>query len=701
MLSCAVGQAEGLSGAALIESVLEQCASQLQGATPQAGILFASGQYQMPPILQRILAAHPGLHLVGCSSGGDVTSRLGFSEDSLSLLLLCSDELGFSSGVIRADTADPLIELSRACRSDTRPPRLCLLFPGGHNVENDALLDLVMPHLPQGCALFGGRAAVSTGARYDFLLQFRGTELTRDGAPFLLIHDSGRLRYSFAVSNAWLPVGAPQRVAQSSGSRVMKIGDRSALGYYRHYLGPHSRPAAEFPLAVFEEDEEHYFLRVAQGFDPASGTVVHAARVKEGALVQLTEAVRSTMLQNIAESATRAAQELAMRPALALVISCAARKMTLGTRIEEEHQLIAGCLPSDVPLFGFYSWGEIAPCAPGWPSRTHNATLVTLLLSCGDPEPPPVRPMDDLGPAALSSEIDVVSYAADVVEELSRTATSNDPALINKRLQRSEYYRMLLEDTRELHSSMLRTINAEIEGARQKIAEQNRALQALYAELQAEKHKSEELLLSILPRDIADELKRTSRVEPIYYPMASVMFTDFVGFTRIAGSMSPAALIAELDYFFSGFDRIVEAHGLEKLKTIGDAYMCAAGVPTPRATHAEDAVTAAWEIQRFMQEAIAERRRRGAPYWELRIGVNSGPLMAGVIGRKKFAYDIWGHTVNVAARLESTSEPGRINIAQDTYEKVRHRFDCEPRGKILAKNAGEIDMYFVRGPRSG
>lgn len=684
-----------------MDGVLAQCASQLQGAAPQAGILFASGHYELPPILRRIEAAYPGIKLVGCSSGGDVTSQLGFSEDSLSLLLLCSDELGFSAGMIRTEAADPMAELSRACVADPRPPGMCLLFPGGLSVENDALLDQVQPRLPRGCALFGGRAAVSTGTRYESLVQFCGTQLTHDGASFLLIHDGGRLRYSFAVSNAWLPVGAPQRVTHSTGTRVMRIGDRSALGYYRHYLGPHSRPAAEFPLAVFEDDDEHYFLRVAQGFDPASGSVVHAARVKEGSLVQLTEAVRSTMLQNIAESATRAVEALAVRPALALVISCAARKLTLGTRIEDEHQLIAGCLPSDVPLFGFYSWGEIAPCAPGWPSRTHNATLVTLLLSCADPAPPVPRPVEDLGPAAMSSEVDVVSYAADVVDALSRSSASTDPALVHKRLQRSEYYRMLLEETRELHSSMLRTINGEIESARQKIAEQNQTLQTLYAELQAEKQKSEELLLSILPRDIADELKRTSRVEPIYYPMASVMFTDFVGFTRIAGSMSPAALLAELDYFFSGFDRIVEAHGLEKLKTIGDAYMCAAGVPTPRATHAEDAVTAAWEIQAFMKEAIADRRRRGAPYWELRIGVNSGPLMAGVIGRKKFAYDIWGNTVNLASRLESTSEPGRINISQDTYQRVRHLFDCEPRGKVLAKNAGEIDMYFVRGPRGG
>ena len=178
-----------------------------------------------------------------------------------------------------------------------------------------------------------------------------------------------------------------------------------------------------------------------------------------------------------------------------------------------------------------------------------------------------------------------------------------------------------------------------------------------------------------------------------------MLFTDFKGFTRVASRLSPAALLRELDFHFSEFDRIVARHGLEKLKTIGDAYMCAGGIPAANATHAVDAVAAAWEIGRFMVEVGAEKSARGEQPWELRIGVHTGPLMAGVIGHKKFAYDIWGDTVNIASRLESTGEAGRINVSRATYLAIRDRFVCEHRGKLPAKNAGEIDMYFVVGPR--
>ncbi|MEZ4453995.1 MAG: adenylate/guanylate cyclase domain-containing protein, partial [Nannocystaceae bacterium] len=157
--------------------------------------------------------------------------------------------------------------------------------------------------------------------------------------------------------------------------------------------------------------------------------------------------------------------------------------------------------------------------------------------------------------------------------------------------------------------------------------------------------------------------------------------------------------LRELDFYFTGFDAIIERFGLEKLKTIGDAYMCAGGIPAPRPTHAIDAVGAAVAMQAWMEDVARAREAACAAPWRLRIGVHSGPLMAGVIGHKKFAYDIWGDTVNLASRLESTGEPGRVNISAATHALVRERFHCERRGRIKAKNAGEIDMYFVSRPR--
>lgn len=212
-----------------------------------------------------------------------------------------------------------------------------------------------------------------------------------------------------------------------------------------------------------------------------------------------------------------------------------------------------------------------------------------------------------------------------------------------------------------------------------------------------ERAKSEKLLLNILPAKVALELKSSGRVNPMLYKSATVMFTDFKGFTRAAEQMTPEQVITELDQCFSFFDSLMSRYKLEKLKTIGDSYMCVGGVPEPSATHAIDAVLAALEIQDFMLQIKSIREAQGMPYWELRLGLHSGPLIAGVIGETKFAYDVWGDTVNTASRLESSGLPGRVNISRSTYELVSDFFSVESRGSIDAKNKGRLEMFFVAG----
>lgn len=230
---------------------------------------------------------------------------------------------------------------------------------------------------------------------------------------------------------------------------------------------------------------------------------------------------------------------------------------------------------------------------------------------------------------------------------------------------------------------------------------------ALYREVEIshriaeeERRKNEKLLLNILPADIAKELKEKGATEPILYESVSVMFTDFKGFTQIAEILSPQELIRDLDECFIQFDRITERFGLEKLKTIGDSYMCAGGIPKRNRTHAIDTVLAALEIQSFMKKMNDLKSEQGLSFWELRLGIHSGPLVAGVIGEKKFAYDVWGDTVNSASRMESSGTPGMINISGSTYELIQDFFQCEYRGKVNAKNKGEVEMYYVLGLKS-
>jgi adenylate cyclase len=217
--------------------------------------------------------------------------------------------------------------------------------------------------------------------------------------------------------------------------------------------------------------------------------------------------------------------------------------------------------------------------------------------------------------------------------------------------------------------------------------------------LNLERAKSDVLLLNVLPESIAEELKAHERVAPRQYECASVLFTDFAGFTRIAEKLTPQELIEGLDECFRAFDTIAKKHKLEKIKTIGDAYLAVGGIPSANRTHAVDAVLAALEMQRFISERADEPGARDGVWWRLRVGVHTGPVVAGVIGREKFAYDVWGDTVNTASRLESSGAEGRVNISGATYGLVKDYFDCEYRGRVSAKNKGEIEMYFVNGAR--
>ncbi len=215
------------------------------------------------------------------------------------------------------------------------------------------------------------------------------------------------------------------------------------------------------------------------------------------------------------------------------------------------------------------------------------------------------------------------------------------------------------------------------------------------AELLEEKEKTEALLLNILPKKTAEELKKYNKVTPRNYDNATVLFTDFKGFTHIAEKLTPEELVNEIDLCFKEFDNIISKYRIEKIKTIGDAYMCAGGLPTRNKYNAFDVVKAALDIRDYMLKYKEEREKLGVPFFEIRIGIHTGKVVAGVVGTRKYAYDIWGDTVNLASRMESSGEPGKVNISGDTYTLVKENFACTHRGKVQAKNKGEVDMYFV------
>ena len=214
--------------------------------------------------------------------------------------------------------------------------------------------------------------------------------------------------------------------------------------------------------------------------------------------------------------------------------------------------------------------------------------------------------------------------------------------------------------------------------------------------IEEEKNRSDHLLLNILPEETAQELKDNGKVTAKKFDSTTVLFTDFKDFTHYAENLTPEKLVKTVDFYFSKFDEIFEKYDLEKIKTVGDAYMCAGGLHFHKNDHALKMVQAAFDIIEFVESAKTNNPKN-QPRFEIRIGINTGPVVAGVVGTKKFAYDIWGDTVNIASRMESCSKPGKINISHDTYEIIKESFNCVYRGEIEVKNRGKMKMYFVNG----
>jgi class 3 adenylate cyclase len=254
--------------------------------------------------------------------------------------------------------------------------------------------------------------------------------------------------------------------------------------------------------------------------------------------------------------------------------------------------------------------------------------------------------------------------------------------IAEKAAEQTEMQRQL--EVKQRDNEIYRLRNVELKNSNDEIILRNKMIEE-------EKKKSEDLLLNILPEETARELLREGHAKSHKYDLATVMFTDFVGFTVMAEKMEAEELVKHIDTHFRAFDEIVLRNGVEKIKTIGDAYMCAGGIPVTNSTHPFDVVHAALDIQRYMNS------NESGHFFEIRIGIHTGPLVAGVVGKHKFQYDIWGDAVNIAARMEQNSVPGKVNISGATYELIKDTFDCDYRGKINAKHKGEMDMYFVNG----
>lgn len=385
MLTAIVGHSEELNAEAVAQELIGQCKTRLAGTVAKAGLLFAAIDFDHQVLLDEINRAFPGLDLIGCTTDGEISSELGFREDSATLILFVSDTVDITAGVGRGLSKD----VAGACRSAIdearaktgKPPRLCISTPEGLTAEGHVMTVTLQQIIGRDIPIFGGLSGDQWRLKETY--QFCGSEVLSDAIPVLLF--SGDFTFSYGVSFGWHEVGEVGRVTRAAGATVHEIDGIPAIEFYRKYLGPGATPSVELPLAILDERDGIEYLRASWGtVDETTGSVDFLATVPEGARVRLTIADRDAILAGCAESFAIAKSNLpdGAKPVAALFFSCMARKLLLGTRTEEELQLIRGGLGEAVPICGFYGYGEISPnFGDSSGTKFHNESFVSLLIA--------------------------------------------------------------------------------------------------------------------------------------------------------------------------------------------------------------------------------------------------------------------------------------------------------------------------------
>ncbi len=289
----------------------------------------------------------------------------------------------------------------------------------------------------------------------------------------------------------------------------------------------------------------------------------------------------------------------------------------------------------------------------------------------------------------IAEELKVKAKLLQVLKKLSGLYEEKGD-LVTSLAYFKQYNALLEEQNRELNDQKIKNIKLFLDA--EQAMKQNEIIKAQKAEIEREKKRSDALLLNILPQEVAEELKNRDSAEARYFSNVTVLFTDFIDFTETANRLTPKELVSELHACFKAFDDIMGKYNIEKIKTVGDAYLAVCGLPAEDPDHAENVVKAAIEIRDFMHH---RKQQLGEATFDVRIGVNSGSVVAGIVGVKKFAYDIWGDAVNTAARMEQNSIAGKINISETTHELIKDKFEFEYRGEIFAKGKGMLKMYYL------
>ncbi len=516
MFKVAIGQGEDINTRNAVNRAVSRCQFQLQGVRPKAGILFSSIDFDHNFVLAEIRRAFPGIELIGCTTGGEFSSDFGFSDDSINLILFAADTIDIRAGIGTQISVDPIgaaeSAIQQARKNLSGPEKLCIVFPDGITGSPNAIVGSLSQFLSPLCPVFGGVPS----RHYEIpapTLQFFKDEVFEDAAPLLLF--SGKIKYSFGISNSWKPIGVKSRVTDSGGYEVRRIGDMRALDYYRYYLGKHRYPALEFPLAVYENDLENFVIRSPSDYDERRGSIFFSGPIATDAIVQLTEVTRNRVIADTETTIKSVARvyDRKWRPALALAFSCATRKQILGTRAKEELRILENFLPAHTPICGFYTFGELSPLRPNDHSQLHNCTLVTLLIG--------------QEAADTSEHINIIESSSRPLDpgnhETTMAQLESENRFLLKKLNRAEYYRERLEQNKDLNDVLLRKINRDVKRAHLEIKRKNSLLRKSLA-------LANEIQVNLLPQRVPDNKLLDIAAKSIYCSATGGDYYDFISF---------------------------------------------------------------------------------------------------------------------------------------------------------------------------
>lgn len=389
MFDAIVAYSDDVDTSDAIDEILDECDEQLAGRAPTAGLLFCGTEFDHKMVLERIHQRFPELQLIGCTTDGEMSSCGGFTEDAITLTLLCSDTIRIRAGYGAMAGAEPRAAAAAAVKMASQAlggrPGLAIILPDGLTSSAFRILEGFAEVLGDDVPVVGGMSADRVAGAKDSYstYQFFGNEVLTDAVPVLLF--SGPLIYSLGVESGWTPIGKKMTVTRSEANILYALDDKPAFELYLHYLGDVVKESmagiGSYPLAVYEPGLNNYYLRVAKAADPETGAITFLGEIPEGAMVQITQAVRDDVIDGVTQSVRSALDNYrGDQPGVAMMFSCTGRKIALGTKAREEISRARAGLAVGLPMTGVYTFGEIGPVSNNTRARYHNTTFVTLLL---------------------------------------------------------------------------------------------------------------------------------------------------------------------------------------------------------------------------------------------------------------------------------------------------------------------------------